>query len=267
MRHIWLLVPAFLGVACAAEARPRDEALSGAVRCGVIADSRQWLDCFYGAAQPVRAGLGLAPALAAQIQLAAAPPQGGVPRDEALRSQVVTNAVACMREPAERSWLDCYYAAANPMRAQLGLAVGASAPRPALIPAPIPASMPAPIPASAPRPQLASAAPAPAAPPAPVKPPPMPKRVGILGGLFNDPRPVVRDVAMQSYSFDKNGAFTVTLPDGQVWEQIREDEIYHRARWRREASQMLVTIKPDVMHTYVLTIHDENRMYKVKRIR
>ena len=59
----------------------------------------------------------------------------------------------------------------------------------------------------------------------------------------------------------------LTLPDGQVWEQIREDEIYHPARWRRDAAQMLVTIKPDAMHTYVLTIHDENRMYKVKRIR
>ena len=260
MRHIWLLVPASLGVAASAEARPRDDALSGAVRCGVIADSRQWLDCFYGAAQPVRAGLGLAPALAAQVQLAAAPPAGGAPRDEALRSQVVTNAVACMREPAERPWLDCYYAAANPMRAQLGLAVGAA--RPASIPAPIPASLPAP--ASAPQPQFASIAPTPAAP---AKPPPMPKPVGILGGLFNDPRPVVHNVAMHSYSFDKNGAFTVTLPDGQVWEQVREDEIYHRARWRRDAAEMLVTIKPDVMHTYVLTIADENRMYKVKRIR
>lgn len=259
MRHIWLLVPAFLGIAVSAEARPRDDALSGAIRCGVIADSRQWLDCFYGAAQPMRAALGLAPALQAQLQLAAAPPQGGVPRDEALRSQVVTNAVACMREPAERAWLDCYYAAANPMRAQLGLAVGATAPRPALTPAPIPVSPY--------RPQLASVTPAPAAPPAPVKPPPMPKRVGILGGLFSDPKPVVRDVPMKSYSFDKNGAFTVTLPDGQVWEQIREDEIYHRARWRRAAEEMVVTIKPDVMHTYVLTIADENRMYKVKRLR
>src|SRR5207253_6605788 len=81
MRHIWLLVPAVLGVAASAEARPRDDALSGAIRCGVIVDSRQWLNCFYGAAQPVRAGLGLVPAPAAQIQLAASPPQGGVPRD------------------------------------------------------------------------------------------------------------------------------------------------------------------------------------------
>ena len=29
----------------------------------------------------------------------------------------------------------------------------------------------------------------------------------------------------------------------------------------------MVTIKPDAMHTYAMTIADENRMYKVKRIR
>ena len=95
----------------------------------------------------------------------------------------------------------------------------------------------------------------------------MPRPIGILGGVFSDPKPVVRDVPMQSYIFAKNGAFTITLPDGQVWQQIAEDEIYHRARWRRPAGQMLVTIKPDAMHTFVLTLHDENYMYKVHRIR
>ena len=56
MRHLWwLLVPVCVGLAAPAQARPRDEALSGAFRCAVIADSHQWLDCYYGAAQPVRA--------------------------------------------------------------------------------------------------------------------------------------------------------------------------------------------------------------------
>jgi hypothetical protein len=251
MRHIlWLLVPAVLCLAPSAEARPRDDALSAAIRCGVVPGSRQWLDCYYGAAQPVRAALGLGSALPAQIALAASPPGGGPPQDEAVRNQVVTAAVACMREPADRPWLDCYYAAAMPMRAELGLP---TVPRPA----------------PAPQPQLVSlpATPAPAMPAQPATPPPMPRPVGILGGLFSDPKPVVRDVPMQSYIFDKNGAFTVTLPDGQVWEQSAEDEIYHRARWRRPAAEMVVTIKPDAMHTYVLTLSDENYMYKVHRIR
>jgi hypothetical protein len=251
MRRIfWLLVPAMLGLAGAAEALPRDEALSGAIRCGIVADSRQWLDCYYGAAQPVRAALGLAPALAGQISLAASPPAGGAPRDESVRNQVMGAAIGCMRAPADRPWLDCYYAAAMPMRVQLGLAV------PQTVPAP------APMPAQ----QLASV-PSPAPEPAPAKPPPMPRPVGMLGGLFSDPKPVVRGVPMQSYVFDKNGSFTITLPDGQVWVQSPEDEIYHRARWRRAAAEMLVTIKPDAMHTFVLTIADENYMYKVHRIR
>ena len=59
----------------------------------------------------------------------------------------------------------------------------------------------------------------------------------------------------------------MTLPDGQVWQQSPEDEIYHRARWRRPAEKMLVTIKPDAMHTFILTLFDENYMYKVHRIR
>jgi hypothetical protein len=254
MRRIWWLsvsaiLPAIFSVPT--EARPRDDALSGAIRCGGIADSRQWLDCYYGAAQPMRTALGLAPALAGQISLATSPPSGGVPRDEAVRNQVVTGATGCMREPADRQWLDCYYAAAMPMRVQLGL----SAPQGATRPVPVPA------------PQFASLPPPPPALIKPAGPPPMPRPVGILGGLFSDPKPVVRNVPMESYVFDKNGAFTITLPDGQVWEQIAEDQIYHRAHWHRPASQMLVTIKPDAMHTFVLTLHDENYMYKVHRIR
>src|SRR5438132_13916405 len=117
MRHIWwLLVSAMLGgmlsAAVPAQARPRDDALSGAIRCGVVADSRAWLDCYYGAAQPVRAALGLGSALPAQIALAAAPPAGGAPRDEAVRDEVVSAAAACMRVAADRGWLDCYYTAA-----------------------------------------------------------------------------------------------------------------------------------------------------------
>jgi hypothetical protein len=250
MRHIWwLLVPATLSLAAPAQARPRDDALSGAIRCGGIADSRQWLDCYYGAAQPMRAALGLVPALAAQVQLATSPPAGGQPRDEAVRAEVVSGSAACMREAADRTWLDCYYAAAMPMRVQLGLSAPSTAPRPAPMPQPV----------------MASASPAPA-PAAALTLPPMPKRVGILGGLFTDPRPVVHEMPMRSFVVDKDGSFTVTLIDGEVWEQSPEDYIHHLARWRREPAEMLVTVQPDAMHTYILTILGENYMYKVHRI-
>lgn len=49
---------------------PRDEVIAGMFRCAAVGDTRIWLDCFYGAAQPVRAALGLPPVLPAQARLA-----------------------------------------------------------------------------------------------------------------------------------------------------------------------------------------------------
>ena len=40
----------------------RDDIVAGIQRCGVINDNRVWLDCVYGAVQPMRAQLGLQPA-------------------------------------------------------------------------------------------------------------------------------------------------------------------------------------------------------------
>jgi hypothetical protein len=245
-RWIWgLLLLPMMGLAAPAQARPRDDTLSGAFRCVVIADSRQWLDCYYGAAQPVRAALGMSPALQAQIKLVEAPPSGGQPRDQAVRDQVVSAAAGCMRETDDRPWLDCYYGAAMPMRAQLGLSTprtaGASASTAALQPASLPA--------------------------APAGPPPMPRHAGLFDGIFTTIKPIVRDMPMKSFVLDSTGAFTVTLVDGEVWQQLDEDQIYHPANWRKPASEMRVTISPDVMHTFVLIVAGENRMHKVRRIR
>jgi len=50
-------------------AGPRDEVHGASARCDVLADDRAWLDCYYGAAQPMRARLGLSPAPASQQRL------------------------------------------------------------------------------------------------------------------------------------------------------------------------------------------------------
>jgi hypothetical protein len=217
----------------------------------VIADSRQWLDCYYGSAQPVRAGLGLGSALPAQIALAASPPSGGAPRDEAVRTEVVSAAANCMRLSDERPWLDCFYAAATPMRAQLGLSTPQAAARVAPLPVPVP--------------MLQRTAVQPA--PAPAGPPPMPRRSSVFAGLFSTPKPVVLNTPMQSLEQDDKGSFTITLVDGQVWKQDVEDEIYHRARWHKPASEMEVTITPAAMRTFIMTVSGEGYMYKVHRIR
>lgn len=246
MRAIWWLMGAGLLLAAPAAARPRDDALAGAFRCAVIGEARAWLDCYYGAAQPVRAGLGLAPALAAQLRLASAPPAGGALGEVATRDEVMARAAGCMRVAAERAWLDCYYDSAVPMRTRLGLGVP-------------PAARPQPV---APPPQLVSAAPRPAR----SGPPPMPRNTGLFNGIFNETRPIVRDASVTSYSFDKSGGFTLTLADGQVWEQSDEDQVYHPARWRQPAEAMRVTIAPNAMHTFKLKVAGENRFYKVHRI-
>ena len=255
MRHFfWFLAPAILVLGVPAQARPRDDAFSGAFRCASIGDSRAWLDCYYGAAQPVRAALGMPPALAAQLKLAASPPAGGQPREVGVRDEVMSAAAGCIRVPGDRPWLDCYYAAAQPMRVQLGLAP----------PQTLTSTRPGPAPQPLPAPQLAYAAPAPQRP---AGPPPMPRNNGLLNGLLDDAKPVVRNIPMQSFSFDKAGAFTVTLTDGEVWKQIGEDEVYHPAHWRKQAGEMLVTISPAPMHTFSMKVEGEGHGYKVKRVK
>lgn len=76
------LVPALLcGVMAVmtskARADARDDVLSAISRCNVIHDNRVWLDCVYGAQQPMRALLGLPAAPEYQQRLVPSP--GSVP--------------------------------------------------------------------------------------------------------------------------------------------------------------------------------------------
>jgi hypothetical protein len=62
-----------LALFCAAPvcafADPRAEAMAGVARCQAIADDRVFLNCLYGAMQPLRMQLGLPPAPPAQTRL------------------------------------------------------------------------------------------------------------------------------------------------------------------------------------------------------
>ncbi|HEY2008292.1 MAG TPA: hypothetical protein VGH23_04850 [Rhizomicrobium sp.] len=60
-----------LSAFCAAPALagPREDSLAGISRCAALPDDRTFLDCVYGAMQPMRAELGLPPALPAQQRL------------------------------------------------------------------------------------------------------------------------------------------------------------------------------------------------------
>lgn len=111
-----------LGRCFAAQALPLDDVMANAYRCGGIADSRQWLDCYYGAAQLVRAALGMSPVTENQARLSASPPTAGTPQDMKIRGEVMAGAARCYVSNNDRVWLDCYYSSAQPLRSVLGLA-------------------------------------------------------------------------------------------------------------------------------------------------
>ena len=174
MRSARPLAFLFLCLTTPAVADPRSDVLSTAARCNAIADYRVWLDCYYGAAQSMRALLGLAPAPAAQVGLV--PPAG----------------------------------AAQPVA-----------------------------------PVASAARPAPALPPE----------------AYEDYRPRQK---MASYSFDGEHLFTVILEDGSVWQQSKEDFV--KANWNAPAGSYYASVTRGSFGSHLLKVSDKHS-YRVKRLR
>jgi hypothetical protein len=68
-KAVILSIPVLAALISVASAGPREDTLSGISRCASLPDDRAFLDCIYGAAQPMRERLGLPPALSAQQRL------------------------------------------------------------------------------------------------------------------------------------------------------------------------------------------------------
>lgn len=172
------------------------------------------------------------------------------------RQDVVNQLARCAVLTDDRQWLECYYGAAQPMRAQLGLSPAPQANMDVLKASAIPTRV-APAAGVAAAPVLAAPAPARSGPP------PMPRRSGLLDFWGGDA--VVANAPVKDYDLGGSG-FTVTLADGQVWQQTPEDAAAHPASWRDPASSMHVTINQGAMHTFNLVMNDENVQHKVRRI-
>lgn len=184
-----LLCGAALLAAAGAEADTRDQVLSGIQRCGAIHDDRTWLDCLYGAEQPMRAHLGLQPAPEFQQRL--------VPSGPAMPLSAM---------PADTT------------------------------PPPRVATRPAPR-----------------------------KRAGIFATLLGEVPPVAVS-RMASYRFEKDGAFVVTLANGQQWRQVDVDS-GTPASWMRPPSTYTVTISQGAFGSYSLRTDDNPHVYKVVMVR
>lgn len=163
--------------ATGAAADPRSDALAGVSRCQAIADNRTFLDCVYGAMQPLRAELGLPAAPASQVGLV--PP---------------------------------------------GILTPSAAPR--------------------------AAAPA--------------RDRGLLGGLVGGGTSVAAQ-RMAGFSFDKNGLFTVSLADGEVWQQVSGDNSL--AHWHGSPGNYSVTIRGGVFGSFNLQVKGDATVFRVRRLR
>ena len=108
MTHRALLILAFFAAAAGpALAGPREDMLSGISRCSTIADDRTFLDCVYGAAQPMRARLGLPPAPAFQTQLVPRAAANTIPPAPALALAPTGRAPVAAAAPAKKGgWLN-----------------------------------------------------------------------------------------------------------------------------------------------------------------
>jgi hypothetical protein len=179
-----------------AMAGAREDVIAGISRCAGLADDRQWLDCYYGAAQPMRASLGLSPAPQSQIRLQAGVPVRPVIPVRPVAAAAATGAVVASAAPVRRA-------------------------------------------------------------------PPMPRKSGIFDVFGGSD--VVNNAPVQSYEVNADG-FTVTLMDGQVWQQTDEDASKFPVRWRQPAESMRVTIAQGALHSFNLVMNDETQHHKVTRI-
>jgi hypothetical protein len=177
------------------QADPRDDVLSGAARCNGIADDRTFLDCYYGAAQPLRAQLGLPPAPGSQ--------------------QILVPAV----RPSAPT------ASARPY-------------------APAPSAGPV------------NAAPAYAAPA---------ERPGFWSRLFTHTEMKAEPpTRMTSYKFEGGGLFVVTLANGETWKQSLGDTA--TAKWRGRPDSYAVTILPGTNFGTNRMKVGTKEMYEVERV-
>jgi hypothetical protein len=162
-----------------AVAAPRDDVAAGISRCASYLDNRDYLECIYGAVQPLRASLGLSPALPAQLRLV---PQAQPSRELPLAAAPVTN--------------------------------------------------------------------------------PAPEEGGLVAKIFGADSAELR---ISAYSFDKRGFFTVTLSNGEVWQQVANDTSY--AQFGGKASNYIVSLTPGEFGNSKMDVRGEAGNFTVRRLR
>jgi len=133
------------------------------------------------------------------------------------RDAVMSGAARCAGLADNRTWLDCFYGSAQPMRELLGL-----------VPAP-PSQVRLVPPAGAAYLNPAARTPAPAE-----------KSHGFVADVLGTSKPIASNIPMESYRFGRDGKFIVVLKNGQTYRQEESDLAI--ARWNKAPESYLVTI-------------------------
>jgi hypothetical protein len=196
------------------------------------------------------------------------------------RQDVLSAAQRCAGIADDRTWLDCFYGSAQPMRARLGLPPAPLnqqrlVPGMGVAPAYAAPAYAAPPPAYAAPSYAAPNYAAPAAPyrgpganvaAAPSGPPPLPRRrdTGVFGSVFGSARLVVSNQRVASVGNGQGGRFVVTLADGEIWQQDIGDN--GKPTWRKGASRYVVNVYEGALGSYNMNISDDSTLYKVHRI-
>jgi hypothetical protein len=182
-------------------------------------------------------------ALLATAIVAVATPAFVLPVVAATRDDVMAGAVRCASIADDRTWLDCYYGAAQPMRGSLGLP-----PAPAAQQRLVPVAGPGAV-----RPAVTQNNTPPAA------------KMGFFESLVtHTEQKTERPTRMTSYKFDSGGFFVVTLANGETWRQISGDTAI--ANWHDRAERYTVTILP-APELGIRQMKVGNEIYQVERVR
>ena len=165
--------------ALAAPDSSRDAVLANVQRCAGFTDNRTWLNCFYGAAQPMRARLGLSPAPGSQLDLVKNAPQS-----------------------------------APPMKSDRGGLLG----------------------------------------------------IGDMFSSSSSDEDFAGNAGMRltAYSFGRDGLFTATLSDGEIWKQSPYDDL--KAHWSGQPSSYVVIVSADMLGSHTMRVKGD-RDYRVVRVK
>lgn len=157
---------------------------------------------------------------------------------QGVRDDVLDSAARCSAIADDRAWLDCFYGAAQPMRARLGLT-------------------------PAPQAQVRLVPPASAAAPVYRRATPPPKEKGFFAELLGSTKPVATNMPMAAYKFDSSGRFTVRLQNGETYVQEENDMVH--AAWSGPPEQLLVTVNA-AGDKYTLKVKsDRGAVYHARR--